>query len=58
MRIVGETEYTIDCKNCDAKIVYFEHEIKRDILPPCCEELYWCYITCPRCKKEVFIRKE
>lgn len=58
MRILNEIEKVTSCSCCHSEIAYFDHEVKRDILPPCCEEVYWYYINCPKCKKEIFIRKE
>lgn len=55
MRILNETEKVTSCSKCDSEIAYYDHEVQREMLPPCCEEVCWHYIVCPKCKKKIYL---
>lgn len=55
MRILNETEKVTSCSKCDSEIAYYDYEVQREMLPPCCEEVCWYYIVCPKCKKKIYL---
>ena len=58
MRIIDEVEHIKVCSICHSKIGFYANEIQRGINPPCCEEIYYYYIRCPKCKNMMYISEE
>lgn len=55
MRILNETEKVASCSECNSEIAYYDYEVKREMLPPCCEEVCCHYIVCPKCKRRIYL---
>ena len=58
MRVIDEVERIKVCDTCNSKIGFYAYEILHGVNPPFCEEVYYYYIHCPKCKNKMYIRKE